>query len=434
MNRLNLRRWLWFTGISLLTANLVLGGRAVMPWERMFPDYITYWTAGSLVAKWQSPYDVDSQVAIQRELGWDRSINGRGVLAFLPYYYPPWFALACTLLVPMGYEGGKLAWFFLNLELLFLTGFLLRDAVPGLPRSIPLLAVPLFLLALLALLLGQTTIVMAFLCAVVWRLLDHGWDRAAGVVLACLSTKPQLAAVLVLALGLWAVRRQRWGVVQGFALTMALLCFASTLIVPSWPREMLAATRRTLPPTEHFPWLGNAWFLVLKALGLRGWALWILYIVVAVLVLGSVLRAALDRGRPLLDVMSLGLLAAFFVTPYARHYDFVVLLIPAFVLIGTRLSENAGGMLLMTLIIVPYLQFMVLVRYSRLVVPNVDFFLECTFFWIPVLLAVLWFATRQKRQDVLTTEGTEGYVNGSVTSESTSDLSGSRPLNQVNLH
>ena len=114
--------WTWLAGITLLSVALVMAGQAVMPKGKMFPDYITYWTAGKLVASGQSPYDVDRQIEIQRDLGWDRSINGRGVLDFLPYYYPPWFALGCTLLVPLGFEGGKLAWFFLNLELLFLDG------------------------------------------------------------------------------------------------------------------------------------------------------------------------------------------------------------------------------------------------------------------------------------------------------------------------
>jgi hypothetical protein len=90
------------------------------------------------------------------------------------------------------------------------------------------------------------------------------------------------------------------------------------------------------------------------------------------------------------------LLAVFFVAPYARHYDFVVLLIPAFVLIGDRLSEKAGALLLASLILIPYLQFILLVRYSRKVVPDVDFFLECTYFWIPLLIAALWMATRSR--------------------------------------
>ena len=79
-------------------------------------------------------------------------------------------------------RAGKIAWFFLNLELLFLTGFVLRDAVPGVPRSIALVAVPLFLFSVVALLAGQTTILILFLAA---RGLESCWtadrDRAAGV-------------------------------------------------------------------------------------------------------------------------------------------------------------------------------------------------------------------------------------------------------------
>ncbi|MGD0041345.1 MAG: hypothetical protein ABSE84_13145, partial [Isosphaeraceae bacterium] len=71
--------WTWLAGITLLSVALVMAGQAVMPKRKMFPDYITYWTAGKLVASGQSPYDVDRQIEIQRALGWDRSINGRGV-------------------------------------------------------------------------------------------------------------------------------------------------------------------------------------------------------------------------------------------------------------------------------------------------------------------------------------------------------------------
>jgi hypothetical protein len=366
-----------------------------MPWERMFPDYITYWTAGKLVASGHSPYDVSLQAAIQRELGWERFDQGRGVLDFLPYYYPPWFALGCTLLLPLGFDGGKLAWFFLNVELAFLSGLLLRAALPGLPRSIALVAVPLFLFTLLAVLLGQTTVLILFFASLAWSLLERGRDRAAGVALALLSTKPQLAVILLLAVGLWAARRGRWGVAWGFVATLAVLCLLSTLFIPSWPFEMLAATGRTPPPTEAFPWLGNTWFLVLKTLGLQGWALWVLYLVVALPLLLCVVWVALDPKSPLRDVFALGALSVFFVIPYARHYDFVVLLIPCFVLLVDRLSARAGAALLVLLIVIPYLQFAALVRYSRLVVPEVNFFLECTYFWVPALLASLWIGSER---------------------------------------
>jgi len=398
LSKLGNQSWAWLAGITLLALVLVFAGWAVMPKGKMFSDYITYWTAGKLVAEGQSPYDVDRQIELQRALGWDRSINGRGVLDFLPYYYPPWFALGCTLLVPLGFAGGKLAWFFLNLELLFLTGFVLRDAVPGVPRSIALVAVPLGLFSVEALLAGQTTILILFLAALAWKLLDGHRDRAAGVALACLTTKPQLAAVLVLALGIWAVRQRRWGVVYGFAATLALLCLASSAVLPSWPMEMLSATRQTLPPTEYFPWLGNTWFLILRTLGLRTWSLWVLFLVVALPFLWAVVKTAIDPARPLRDVIALGLLAAFFVAPYGRDYDFPVLWIPALVLIGERLSEKAGAALLVGLIVIPYLQFILLVRYSRLIVPEVDFYIECTYFWVPALLAILWFATDSRQR------------------------------------
>jgi hypothetical protein len=373
-----------------------MAGRAVLPWEKMFPDYITYWTAGALVAQGQSPYDVDRQVEIQHALGWDRSTNGRGVLDFLPYYYPPWFAAACTLFVPLGFEGGKLAWFFLNVELLLLSGFLLRNAVPGVPRSIATGIVPLFVFCVIALFLGQTSVVMMFLAVVTLRLLDSGWDRAAGVALACLATKPQLAAVTVAALCIWASRQRRWGLIQGFGAALALLCAASTLLLPSWPIEMLGAARKTPPPTDYYPWIGNTYFLILKTLRLPSWSAWGLYLAVAVPFLWAVTKLALEPERPVRDVTALGLLAVFFVIPYARHYDFPVLLIPALVLIGDRLSEKTGAALLIALVVLPYLQFILLARYSRLIVPGVDFFIECTYFWVPALLAILWFGTRSK--------------------------------------
>ena len=75
-------------------------------------------------------------------------------------------------------------------------------------------------------------------------------------MLACLTTKPQFAAVLVLALGIWAIRQRRWGVVQGFAATLALLCLASTLVVPSWPMRDARADPADAASHGVFPLVG----------------------------------------------------------------------------------------------------------------------------------------------------------------------------------
>jgi hypothetical protein len=137
--------------------------------------------------------------------------------------------------------------------------------------------------------------------------------------------------------------------------------------------------------------------LILKTVGLRTWGLWSLYLAVALPFLAATLARAIDVRSPVREVVALGMLAAFFVAPYSRHYDFPVLLIPSLVLLENRLSDKQGALLLLTLLLTPYLQFALLARYSRIMVPEVDFQVECTHFWVPCLLAAIWFIARSRR-------------------------------------
>jgi hypothetical protein len=390
---LNLGPWIWLAGITLLTTLCVWGLLAIAPWENMVPDFVCYWAAGELIASGHSPYDVGLQAEIQGRCGWDKSRDGLGKYDFLPYYYPPWFAAGCSLLLPLGYQGAKIAWFFINLELLLVTAYLLREAVPGLARSIPLVTVPIFTFSVIALFVGQTLIAILFLVAIVWRLLQRGSDQAAGVALACLTTKPQLAGVLVMALLLWSARQRRWAIVQGFALALAALGLASALFVPWWPIEMIRASQQTPPPTAYFPWIGTTWFLILKTIGLSSWSLWVIYLGFAIPFFILVTWEASERSRPLEDIIALGLLAPFIVAPYGRHYDFPVLLIPMYVLLARRLSEISGAILLLVLVILPYIHFGMLVRFRQKYPSNVRLFPEFTFFWVPLLLVLIWLAT-----------------------------------------
>jgi hypothetical protein len=389
--------WVWLAGITLLTAACVRILLAIAPWEKIVPDYVCYWAAGKLVASGHSPYDEGLQTRYQHERGWDRTIDGLGKYDFLPYYYPPWFAAGSALLVPLGYEGAKVAWFSLNLELLLIAGYLLRDVVPGLSRSVPPVATALFGLSVVALFVGQTSILMLFLVALAWKLMQRGNDRLAGAALAGLTTKPQLAGVLILAMLIWSVRQRRWRVVVGFAVALAALALLGAAIVPAWPIEMLRAAERTPPPTAHFPWIGTTWLLVLKTAGLHSWALWALYLAAALPFLAVLLRAALDRSRPLEEILSLSLIAPFILAPYGRHYDFPVLLIPLFVLIGRRLSEKAGTVLLVALLILPYVNLGIIAEFRERYPSTVRLFPEWTFIWIPALILVIWFVTEATR-------------------------------------
>jgi hypothetical protein len=389
-------KWIHLALLTAIAAGIVWLGVRGLPWETMFPDVICYWSAGQILASGQSPYDAQLQTDVQRAYGWDRETSGLGVYDFLPYYYPPWFGMLWVLVLPLGFATAKLLWFFLNVELTLVSGYLLRPALPAAPGWVPILLASLSLFTLACVLLGQTALLVLFLAVLSWRLLEDGRETGAGVALAWLTIKPQLTAVLLLAVLLRLWQQRRWKTVASFLLTLAALAGVSTFVVPSWPVEMLQAPGRTAAPTEHYPWIGNAWLLVLKALGLAEWLVWGLYLAVALPFLGAVVRAALTPSFSWLDLMAVSLLAAFFVAPYARHYDFPVLLIPLLALLRSRLGSWTAWLLPLALVVLPWVQQSLLVAYKPLYNPSGLFLLEGSYFWVPVVLTIAWLASARR--------------------------------------
>lgn len=378
----------------LTTIALVSVASALVPAEKVCPDFIQFWTAANLLSSGQDPYDAALQARVQRGLGWDRATDGLGLYDFLPYYYPPWLGLAFVPLLPLGYPLAKITWLVLNAELLLIAAFLLRDTVEGIPRLVPLVAILAFSFSFHAMTLGQVSPLVLFLIAVAWKLLDGRRDGAGGCVLALATIKPQLTGILVVGILLWSARRRRWGVVRGFAAALAALGLACAFLTPAWPIAMARATWVTPPPTFYFPWSGATWLIVLKALGVRGWLLAGGYLLVAIPLVVAIIRIAIDPGRRLDDLICVSLIAAFFLAPYGRPYDFPVLLIPALILVGTRLPQLPGTALLMALIVLPYAHSLAMAsqKAPREVARRND--PEPTTFWIPLLIATAWCCSR----------------------------------------
>jgi hypothetical protein len=376
--------------LTLLAGFLVWGGWRVMPWDKMFPDFISFWSAAKILVFGQSPYDVALQTKIQQAYGWDMATDGFGVYAFLPFYYPPWLGFLCLVLLPLGFEGAKLVWFFANVEMVLLTAYLLRLTVRDIPVWAPYTFVPCFLFSLAAVLLGQTSILVLFLTALAWALLERHWDWSAGFVLAWLSIKPQLTVLLIVAVLIWLLRKRRYQAVIAFLFTSALLAGISSLVLPGWLPAMINAPRITPSPTEHYPWIGNTWYLVLRSLGLQGAPLWIGYLLLAVPFLGLLLKAAATKSTPLENVVALAVLAAFFVAPYARHYDFPVLLIPLLLIGARERSVLLWAILVLGFLVIPYAQMSFLTHLKATNDPGGKFLVECSYFWVPIATLAGW--------------------------------------------
>ena len=371
----------WLAGLGLTTVLAVVALRGHVP-ARIGGDFICFWTAAKIVSAGESPYDPGLQTRIQRDLGWDKATDGLGVYEYMPYFYPPWFAFLVVPLLPLGYVTAKTAWLVLDAEALVLTGYLLRNAVKGVPRSVAIVLIPLFACSLIAVLYAQVAPLVLLACAVGWRLLQASRPGLAGAALCWLTIKPQLTGIALAGLLFWSIRNRRWTLAASLVAGVLALCAVSTALIPRWPIQMLQAMHETALPTDLSPWYGTTWLAVLRTAGIGGPLLWLLYGSAVVLSLGLVSRAILDRRGDWREVLAAGLLAAFFVTPYARVYDFPLLLVPALLLLGDRLPQVGRSLLLLLLLVVPYAHIL---RFPTSATQR-----NYTFFWIPALLAIAW--------------------------------------------
>lgn len=350
-------------------------------------DYVQFHAAALLLRAGESPYGFEPQARVQRAL---RDADGPRAadpsdpyeaIGVLPYFYPPWLALACVPLTALSFSAARAVWVYAAAQCLAASGYgLAKLTKPGGVTAPVAVALGLGLMPCYASVqLGQTPpLVLAGLVAAAW-LLRLGRDRAAGVALAWAVVKPQLAVVAVPAALVWAARRGRWGVVGGFVVALVAFGLAAALIVPDWPVEILRAPSRVPLPTALDPSVGVTWLSVLRTLGVSGPFLVAGYAAAALPAVFAAARAAWDRDRPATDAIALGLIAAFFVAPYALGYDLAVLVFPLLVLLP-RLSPRATPWAVAVATAAPY---------AHLAAVNAGVW-QVTFFAWPLALAAAW--------------------------------------------
>jgi hypothetical protein len=320
------RLWLILVVPILVLVCILISIRIVntMDYHHNDNDFFTFWLAGHLVSRGDSPYDTSAWVAGYHQ-------NDIDIIANPTFLYPLPLAM---LLVPLGllpFHSAYIVWVtLLQLFLLAsLAGLLvLQKSTREKLLFIPLLAgLALFRPTILTLTQGQ---VIGFLLLVLVGLVvcfekgKWGWG---GFLLGLLFLKPNLGIFIILLVGIWLITKKQVKALVGMVSSAALLLIAGLIFDPGWVGEYLQVGGTKLAQT--FGASPTVWGLSalvcrvdMSCTRLAGG------IIVFLLVTFTIWTLLYKRDLSPLKVLGLVVTVTLVIAPYTWTYDQVLLLIP----------------------------------------------------------------------------------------------------------
>jgi hypothetical protein len=207
-------------------------------------DFYSRWHgARAFLLEGRNPYALDVTEEIQPVIGIDPSEVGRG-----GFNYPLHVIFFFWPLAYLTYDWAQAVWWTVVLWLAIASTIVLLQWLNAKFKPRQLL---LFLLVALtfypitrSVFLGQFTLHILFFLALALLLLKNKSDFWAGVALSAASIKPQMLILVVPFLLLWALTQKRWRFIYGLLAGGGVFLVASLILMPTWPLEFLADTRR----------------------------------------------------------------------------------------------------------------------------------------------------------------------------------------------
>ena len=359
-----LRSWLLATALLWMAI-----GNGLVLWKTRVPtlqgygDFSSLYTAGVLVRRGQGAdlYNRTAEWKVQQEFASEIKTR-RGPL---PYIRPPFEALLFSVFATWRYATALLLWTGFKLALLAAIPFVViggRSWNEGFPLwAAGLLSLGTFP-ALMDLLLGQDSALLAFLFAISFRQLATNRDTVAGFTLGLALFKFQLVIPFVVTL--WIAGRRR--VLLGFAASAFAVLGISAVVVGwkgllQYPGYLLALNQATgvgmITPEYQMNLRGLLTFFVGRS-PYPGRIHWVLAPVAlaAIVYAGLLWRKA--GNRLLAEGFGLALIVAVVTSYYACDYDLLLLIVPLVAMRArsvepskadgvTRYFEAAGLLLLL---------------------------------------------------------------------------------------
>jgi hypothetical protein len=296
-------------------------------------DFRGYYGAALLVRRGGNPYDYTQLAPVLEEITGFQGNN--------PYFYPPWYCLAFIPLTYLPFRTAQIAWIFINLALFTLGAEWLWEVLDwDIERHYRwlLFVFASILFGFIALRSENSGFVLLFALALTLRGIKRNHPALAGLGLLLMATKPQALGVTILALTIWAWRRQR-KIIYWAAGWLALFLGMTSLVFPRWwdfdktnfglgisyyqeQAGVIAGKRvnSTIYDWARYFWhLDNAGIAVLAflALALGIFILW---------------KTWNTRNTPVY-IAAAATLLTLLITPYALQYDFVPLTLVFFLLV-----------------------------------------------------------------------------------------------------
>ena len=306
---------------ALYMVLMLSGGPVIGPELKvLFPDFLVYWAAARawLERKLAIVYDIDVFTAYQNVLFADRFPN---VVHFRPFFYPPIWLL---MLVPFGLLGVAKAYG------AFITGTMALATAAEVRRDpwgwLVVLVSPAAVWVVLA---GQNTFLSVALFYGGLQLLPRA-SVPAGILLGLLSYKPQIWALVPLAL----LAARQWRALASMAATVLVLMLVSAaLFGPAFWLAFLDAAREAAGPRvveEMFERIFMHMTTLLAAariVGLPPAVSGLVQTAGALLAMAAVWLSFSRKGQSDARIAVLAT-ATFLVSPYTLNYD-LLLLMPA---------------------------------------------------------------------------------------------------------
>ncbi len=286
-------------------------------------DFALYYR-DSLVALKAGGHDIYDPAIVQQvtaNLHLWRIVKDPGLGLSLPPLI--WFGIPFALLP---FKVAYVAWMVLMGACLVGTWIVVAPG-RGAAKLLTLAAAVFFIPALFAFSLGQATLLILGVLGTSWWLLRSGHPWAAGVVLALVSFKPQLAFLVPVAL-LITGRRSTF---LGFAGASGLMAAVAAILIPpgaviQWVERLFVASR------DPHVWNVNT------SLTLMGRGISWLSVLEATIIVGLGLVALLkERGSDMSDARAyaIGILGSLLLTPYLHYEDLAMLLLVWWLFIQT---------------------------------------------------------------------------------------------------